>query len=88
MPAPSISAEGSGLERMLPGSTAAVIDVIVVALPKLTPPFPEGMTPTAVSDGLSTMTISFPFGSTSGWTPITPTLGVDESVQVRPPSRE
>src|ERR671934_277974 len=39
LPEPSISAEGSGPLRMLPGSVAAEIEVIVNALPKLEPPF-------------------------------------------------
>ena len=33
-------------------------------------------------------TTTFPFGSVSGWAPMTPTRGVLLSVHVRPPSRE
>src|SRR5439155_11157367 len=88
LPPPSSSAEGSGPLRIPPGSTFAVIDVIVTAWPKLTPPFVEIVNPRAVSDALSSGTTTFPFGCTTGWPPITPVFGVDESVQFRPPSVE
>src|ERR671936_2366789 len=88
LPEPSISAEGSGLLRMPPGSVAAEIEVIVNAWPKLEPPFVEIVYPSAVALALSIGTTTFPFGCTSGWPPMTPTRGVFDSVQVRPPSRE
>src|SRR5205085_8325390 len=77
-PSPAISAEGSGPLRIPPGSTFAVIDVIVVTAPKLTPPFVEVVNPRDVSAALSSGTTTFPFGSTTGWPPITPVFGVDE----------
>src|SRR2546429_6975322 len=88
VPSPATSAEGRGLLRMPPGSTFAVIDVIVNALPKLTPPFVDLVNPSAVSDALSSGTTTLPFGWTTGWPPITPTFGVVVSVQLRPPSVE
>jgi hypothetical protein len=73
---------------MFPGSAFVVIDVIVNAVPKVTPPSVEFVNPSAVSDALSSGTTTFPSGCTTGCPPITPTLGVEESVQVRPPSVE
>src|SRR5947209_18915949 len=45
VPSPATSAEGSGPLRMPPGSTFAVIEVIVVTLPKLPPPFVDVVNP-------------------------------------------
>src|SRR5438067_2453440 len=66
LPSPASSAEGSGPLRIPPGSVFAVIDVIVNACPKLTPPFVEIVNPSAVSDALSSGTTTFPFGCTTG----------------------
>src|SRR5439155_12772587 len=52
-PSPPISAEGSGPLRIPPGSVFAVIDVMLNAWPKLTPPFVEIVNPSAVSYALS-----------------------------------
>jgi hypothetical protein len=41
LPSPEISADGSGPLRMLPGSSAAEIEVIVNACPNRTPPLVE-----------------------------------------------
>src|SRR5256714_13884202 len=88
VPSPATSADGSGPLRMPPGSTFAVIDEIVNALPKLTPPFVDLVNPSAVSDALSSGTTTLPFGWTIGWPPRTPTFGGVESVPLRPPSVE
>src|SRR5947209_19950612 len=62
LPSPDSSAEGSGPLRIPPGSTFAEIEVIVKAFRKLTPPFVEMVNPSAVSDGLSSGTRTFPMG--------------------------
>src|SRR5438105_787111 len=87
LPSPEISADGSGPLRMFPGSAFAVIDVIVIGWPKLTPPFVETVAPSEVSLALSSGTTTFPFGSTTGWPPITPTLGTPDKGQLTPASR-
>src|SRR5256714_1086211 len=48
LPEPSISAEGSGPLRMLPGSVAAEMEGIVNAFPKLKPPLVERLVRTAL----------------------------------------
>src|SRR5919108_2697309 len=68
-PAPSISAEGSGGLRKLPGLVAAVIEVIVVGLLQLAPPSVEVDTPSAVSLAVSIGMIAVPFGWKIGWPP-------------------
>src|SRR5919204_4838947 len=88
LPSPEISAEGSGPLRMLPGSFFAVMLVIVIGAPKLTPPFVDKTDFRVTSFASSSGTTTFPFGSTTGWPPITPTLGTLDSVQLRPESRE
>jgi hypothetical protein len=88
LPAPSISADGSGALRMLPGSPAAVIEVIVITGLQLTPPVAEVRASSTVMLALSSGMTSFPLGWTSGWPPITPTAGAPACVQVRLPSRE
>ena len=87
-PSPAISADGSSPLRIPPGSVFAVMLVIVVTAPKLAPPFVEVVNPSDVSLALSSGTTTFPFGSTTGWPPITPVEGVLEGFHVRPPSVE
>jgi hypothetical protein len=41
LPSPAISADGRGPLRMLPGSSAAEIEVVVNAWPNLAPPLVE-----------------------------------------------
>src|SRR5919204_2075889 len=88
LPSPEISAEGSGPLRMFPGSVFAVMLVIVIGAPKLTPPFVDMTDLSVTSPASSSGTTTFPFGSTTGWPPITPTLGTLESVQLTPALRE
>ena len=87
-PAPSISADGSGLDRMLPGSSNAVIAVITITWPKLAPPFVETTDSSFVSVASSIGTITFPLGWTRGCPPVTLAAGTVAAVHVRPPSRE
>src|SRR2546421_11018648 len=88
LPALSISADGSGLDRMLPASLNAEIVVITITWPKLAPPFVETTDSSFVSVASSIGTITFPLGCTTGWPPITLADGAVAAVQVRPPSRE
>src|SRR6266487_530229 len=69
LPAPSISAVGSGPERRPPATVWERIRAIVVTSDQLAPPLVERNAPTAVSLALSIGTITLPFGSITGWPP-------------------
>src|SRR5947207_5707812 len=86
VPAPSISAEGSGPSRRLPATRWWLIAALVVTALQLPPPFVELNAPIAVSLALAIGTITVPSGRTTGWPPITPVLLVFAAPQVRPPS--
>src|SRR5690242_2874185 len=88
VPAPSISAEGSGPERRLPASECARMVAMVVTALQLAPPLVELNAPTAVSLALSIGTITVPSGRTTGWPPMTPVLLVAGADHVWPPSVE
>src|SRR5215467_9783928 len=70
LPAPSISAVGSGPERRLPATVCEWIRAIVVTSVQLAPPLVERNAPTAVSLALSIGTMTVPLGWTSGWPPM------------------
>src|SRR5215471_5144866 len=88
LPAPSISAVGSGPERRLPATVWLRISAIVVTSVHDAPPFVERKAPTAVSLALSIGTITVPLGWTSGWPPMpaSPDVVVCLGPQVSPPS--
>src|SRR5512132_2060815 len=86
VPAPSISAEGSGPSRRLPATLWWLTVAIVVTALQDTPPLVELKAPTAVSLALAIGTITVPFGWTTGCPPITPVLLVAGADQVKPPS--
>src|ERR671937_557034 len=88
LPSPEISAEGSGPLRMFPGSFLAVMLVIVIGWPKLTPPFVDITDSSVSSFASSSGTTTFPFGRTTGCPPMTPTVGTSERCQLTPASRE
>src|SRR3954451_23214737 len=74
VPAPSISAEGSGPSRRLPATAWWRMVAIVVTALQVAPPLVESNAPTAVSFALAIGTITVPSGRTTGWPPITPVL--------------
>ena len=87
MPAPSISAEGSGPSRRLPATVWWRIVAIVVTALQLAPPLVELNAPIAVSLALAVgHDRRCRSGRTTGWPPITPVLFVAGAAQVRPPS--
>src|SRR4051812_16080267 len=86
VPAPSISADGSGPSRRLPATVWWRIVAIVVTALQLAPPFVELNAPTAVSFAFAVATTTVPSGRTTGWPPITPLLLVVAADHVRPPS--
>src|SRR4051812_26728047 len=86
VPAPSISADGSGPSRRLPATVWWRIVAIVVTAVQLAPPLVELNAPMAVSLALAVGTITVPSGRTTGWPPITPLLLVAGADQVWPPS--
>src|SRR4051794_21018046 len=88
VPAPSISAEGSGPSRRLPATVWWRTVAMVVTAPQETPPLVELNAPTADSFALAIGTITVPLGRTTGWPPITPVLLVFGAPQVMPPSVE
>src|SRR5689334_24828117 len=88
VPAPSISADGSGPSRRLPATVWWRMVAMVVTALQLAPPLVELNAPIAVSLALAIGTITFPSGRTTGWPPITPVLLVLAGPQVSPPSEE
>src|SRR6476620_1567719 len=88
VPAPSISAEGSGPSRRPPATLWCFTVVTVVTALQLAPPFVELNAPIAVSFALAVGTITVPFGATTGWPPMIPALLVCAGPQVSPPSVE
>src|SRR5919204_1236730 len=88
VPAPSISADGSGPSRRPPATVWWRTVAIVVTALQLAPPLVELNAPIAVSLALAIGTMTVPSGRTTGWPPITPVLFVAGGLQVRPPSVE
>src|SRR3954470_7807551 len=88
VPAPSISADGSGPSRRLPATAWCRTVAIVVTALQLTPPLVELNAPMAVSFALAIGTMTVPSGRTTGWPPITPVLFVAGVDHVAPPSVE
>src|SRR3954470_18314723 len=86
VPAPSISADGSGPSRRLPATVWCRIVAIVVTALQLAPPLVELNAPMAVSFALAVGTTTVPSGRTTGWPPITPLLLVAGADHVCPPS--
>src|SRR3954463_7777828 len=86
VPAPSISAEGSGPSRRLPATVWWRTVAIVVTALQVAPPLVELNAPIAVSFAFAVGTITVPFGRTTGWPPITPLLFVAGADHVWPPS--
>src|SRR4051794_10132060 len=86
VPAPSISADGSGPSRRLPATVWWRMVAIVVTALQVAPPLVEVNAPMAVSLALATGTITVPSGRTTGWPPITPALLVVGVDQLNPPS--
>src|SRR3954454_19212426 len=86
VPAPSISADGSGPSRRLPATAWWRIVAIVVTALQLAPPLVELNAPTAVSFALAVGPTTVPSGRTTGWPPMTPLLLVAGADQVTPPS--
>src|SRR6478735_966687 len=88
VPAPSISADGSGPSRRLPATVWWRMVAIVVTALQLAPPLVELNAPIAVSLALAIGTMTVPSGRTTGWPPITPVLLVLAAPQVSPPSED
>src|SRR5215204_855695 len=88
VPAPSISAEGSGPSRRPPATVWWLTVAIVVTALQERPPLVELKAPIAVSLALAMGTITVPSGRTTGCPPITPVLLVAGADQVRPPSMD
>src|SRR6187549_2844265 len=88
VPAPSISAEGSGPSRSLPATLWCFTVAIVVTALQVTPPSVELNAPMAVSFAFAVGTITVPSGRTTGWPPMTPELLVLAALHVTPPSVE
>src|SRR4051794_35571136 len=89
LPAPSISALGSGLVRRLPPTPAKRLADTVTARDQLAPPSVD-LNAGCLMLRLSNGTITVPFGCTSGWPPIPlslPAVG-EGSLHVSPPSAE
>src|SRR3954451_2012046 len=86
VPAPSISADGSGPSRRLPATVWWRMVAIVVTALQLAPPLVELNAPIAVSFAFAIGTITVPSGRTTGWPPITPALLVAGADHVWPPS--
>src|SRR3954447_16650055 len=86
VPAPSISADGSGPSRRLPATVWWRMVATVVTALQLAPPFVELNAPIAVSFAFAIGTITVPSGRTTGWPPITPVLFVAGADHVWPPS--
>src|SRR5690242_9867395 len=86
VPAPSISALGSGPSRRLLATVWCRMVAMVVVELHVTPPLVEWNAPTAVSLALSIGTITVPSGRTTGCPPMTPALLVFAAPQLWPPS--
>src|SRR3954451_23120271 len=86
VPAPSISADGSGPSRKLPATPWWRMVAIVVTALQLAPPLVELNAPIAVSFAFAIGTMTVPSGRTTGCPPITPVLLVDGAAHVTPPS--
>src|SRR5258706_7343898 len=90
LPAPSISAVGSGPLRSPPATVCDGTELIVVTFDQLPPPSVDRNAPTAVSEAVGTGTITVPVGCTTGWPPSPAALpfGLLAAPQVGPPSFE
>src|SRR5881397_3774840 len=70
LPAPSISAEGSGPLRRLPATVCLKIESTVTVLLQLVPPLVDLKARMEVSLALASGTMTVPLGCTTGWPPM------------------